>query len=142
MAGTKKTVKTEEIKAEVKAAAETAAEAVKETAEKAKTATKKTASKAKAATKETAAKAKTAAKKTAAKTKAAAEKAVAKDVCILQVSGKDDMDITAIADACKADYKAKNKRAPKAVTVYIKPEEGVAYYTVNGVGSEDYKVTL
>ena len=26
--------------------------------------------------------------------------------------------------------------------VYIKPEEGVAYYTVKGVGSEDYKVEL
>lgn len=145
MAGTKKTVKAAEVaakKEEIKAVAETAVEAVKETAEKAKTATKKTASKAKAATKETAAKAKTAAKKTVSKTKAAAEKVVAKDVCILQVSGKAEIDIAAIAEACKADYKAKTNKSAKAVTVYIKPEEGVAYYTVNGVGAEDYKVTL
>lgn len=134
MAGTKKTVKAAEVaakKEEIKAVAETAVEAVKETAEKAKTATKKTASKAK-----------TAAKKTVSKTKAAAEKAVAKDVCILQVSGKAEIDVASIAEACKADYKAKTNKSAKAVTVYIKPEEGVAYYTVNGVGAEDYKVTL
>ena len=45
-------------------------------------------------------------------------------------------------DQALADYKAKGHRAPKNVTVYIKPEEGVAYYTVQGVGSEDYKVIL
>ena len=44
--------------------------------------------------------------------------------------------------AAKADYKAKGHRTPKTVSVYIKPEEGVAYYTVKGVGSEDYKVEL
>lgn len=113
-------VKAEEIKEEVKAVAENVEEAVKETA----------------------AKAKTAGKKAAAKTKTAVEKAVAKDVCILQISGKEEIDVAAITEACKADYKAKGHRMPKAVTVYIKPEEGVAYYTVNGKGAEDFKVTF
>ena len=30
----------------------------------------------------------------------------------------------------------------KTIEVYVKPEENVAYYVVNGEGSDDYKVTL
>ena len=113
-------VKAEEIKEEVKAAAESVETAVKETAAKAKTASKKAAE----------------------KTKTAVEKAVAKDVCVLQLAGKEDINVEAVVEACKADYKAKGHRLPKAVTVYIKPEENAAYYTVNGKGSEDMKVYL
>ena len=46
------------------------------------------------------------------------------------------------AKAYKA-YKSMHKR--KAVTefrVYVKPEENVAYYVVNGEGSDDFKVQL
>jgi len=124
MARTKKAaeeaaVKVEEIKEEVKSVAEKAVPAVKEAA----------------------AKAKSTGKRAAAKTKAAVDKAVAKDSYYLQISGN-EIDVAAVAEACKADYKAKGHRTPKAVTVYIKPEEGVAYYTVNGKGSEDFKISL
>ena len=128
--------KAEEAVKEVKAAAEKTGEAVKSTAKKAvKTAETavKTAAKATKEKKETVKKA--AAKKTA-------EKKEAKDEVILQLSGKEDINVAAILEAAKADYKAKGHRCPKNVTVYVKPEEGVAYYTVNGVGADDYKVEL
>ena len=52
------------------------------------------------------------------------------------------LDIAALVEAAKADYKAKGHRAPKAVKLYIKPEEGVAYYTVNDKGDADQKIDL
>lgn len=113
--------------------AEEAVKEVKSTAKKAvKTAENavKTAAKATKEKKETVKK--TAAKKTAEK----------KEEVILQISGKEDINVAAILEAAKADYKAKGHRTPKNVTVYVKPEEGVAYYTVNGVGADDYKVEL
>lgn len=115
-----------EVKAEVKSAAEKTGEAVKETAKKAvKTAEKavKTAAKAK---KETVKK---------------AVEAEIKDEVFVQFAGR-EINVEAVVAAAKADYKAKGHRTPKTVSVYIKPEEGVAYYTVKGVGSEDYKVEL
>lgn len=30
----------------------------------------------------------------------------------------------------------------KALDIYVKPEEGVAYYAVNGQGSDEYKIVL
>lgn len=115
-----------EVKAEVKAAAEKTGAAVKETAKKAvKTAEKavKTAAKAK---KETVKK---------------AVEAEIKDEVFVQFAGG-EINVEAVVAAAKADYKAKGHRTPKTVSVYIKPEEGVAYYTVKGIGSEDYKVEL
>lgn len=115
-----------EVKAEVKSAAEKTGAAVKETAKKAvKTAEKavKTAAKAK---KETVKK---------------AVEAEIKDEVFVQFAGV-EINVEAVVAAAKADYKAKGHRTPKTVSVYIKPEEGVAYYTVKGVGSEDYKVEL
>ena len=115
-----------EVKAEVKSAAEKTGAAVKETAKKAvKTAEKavKTAAKAK---KETVKK---------------AVEAEIKDEVFVQFTGR-EINVEAVVAAAKADYKAKGHRTPKTVSVYIKPEEGVAYYTVKGVGSEDYKVEL
>ena len=112
-----------EVKAEVKSAA------VKETAKKAvKTAEKavKTAAKATKAKKETVKK---------------AVEAEIKDEVFVQFAGV-EINVEAVVTAAKADYKAKGHRTPKTVSVYIKPEEGVAYYTVKGVGSEDYKVEL
>ena len=115
-----------EVKAEVKSAAEKTGAAVKETAKKAvKTAEKavKTAAKAK---KETVKK---------------AVEAEIKDEVFVQFAGV-EINVEAVVAAAKADYKAKGHRTPKTVSVYIKPEEGVAYYTVKGVGSGDYKVEL
>ena len=117
MANTKKAAaKAAEVAAEVK-------EVAKETAAKTKVAAKKTATKA------------------AAKTKAAVEKATEKDVVFIEFADK-QLDIAALVEAAKADYKAKGHRSPKAVKLYIKPEEGVAYYTVNDKGDADQKIEL
>ena len=113
----------------IKSAAEKTGAAVKETAKKAvKTAEKavKTAAKATKAKKETVKK---------------AVEAEIKDEVFVQFAGG-EINVEAVVAAAKADYKAKGHRTPKTVSVYIKPEEGVAYYTVKGVGSEDYKVEL
>ena len=110
----------EEVKEEIKAAAEKTEDAVKKTADKAKKAVKSVA-------------------KTAKAKKETVEKA---SEVFIQVSGKGDINVNEIIEACKADYKAKGHRAPKDVTVYVKPEEDVAYYTVNGKGSDDFKVTF
>lgn len=61
---------------------------------------------------------------------------------VLQVGGK-EFDITNIAETALKTYKSVHKR--KTVTefvVYVKPEENAAYYTVNGEGSEEYKIDL
>ena len=133
--------KTEEKVEAVKAAAEKKTEEVKAVAKKAATATKTKAAAAKTAVKAKAdtAKKKAAEKKTAAK-KPAAKKAAAKDEVFVQVEGVNEINVAAVVDAAKADYKAKSGKAAKAVTVYVKPAEGVAYYTVAGKGSDDYKV--
>ena len=117
-----------EVKAEVKSAAEKTGAAVKETAKKAV----KTAEKAVKTAKATKAKKETVKK---------AVEAEIKDEVFVQFAGG-EINVEAVVAAAKADYKAKGHRTPKTVSVYIKPEEGVAYYTVKGVGSEDYKVEL
>ncbi|MCR5478574.1 MAG: DUF6465 family protein [Ruminococcus sp.] len=92
--------------------------------------------------------AKPAAKKAAAKPaakKAPAKKAAAKketgDKVVLQYNGK-EIEMKAVVEACKADYKAKTKKNATNVAVYVKPEENTAYYTVAGKGAEDFKVDL
>ncbi len=60
----------------------------------------------------------------------------------LQV-GDAEFDISALAEKAYKEYKRVHKR--KVVTdfhIYVKPEEGAAYYTVNGEGSEDFKIDL
>ena len=61
---------------------------------------------------------------------------------IVQASGK-DIDVSTIAaDALKA-YKSVHKRkVVNEFVVYVKPEENAAYYTVNGEGSDDFKIEL
>ena len=112
-----------------------APKAVKEEAKKVETKTEaKAAPKAekKAPAKKTAAAKKPAAKKAPAK-KPAAKKAPAakKEVVVLQFAGK-DVDVAAVVEAAKADYKANNKAAVKTINVYVKPEDNAAYYVVNG----------
>lgn len=89
--------------------------------------------------------------KVAAETKAVAEKVAKKATTrktapkatvTVEAAGK-QFDITAIADKAVAAYKAMNEKADvKTVDVYVKPEEGVAYYVINGEGSADFKVEL
>ena len=121
------------------------ATAAKKPAEKKATTAKKPVAKkapAKAAAKPAAKK--TAAKKPAAK-KAPAKKAAAKketgDKVVLQYNGK-DIEMKAVVEAAKADYKAKTKKNATNVVVYVKPEDNAAYYTVGGKGAEDFKVDL
>ena len=96
------------------------------------------------------------AKKTAAK-KAPAKKAAAKKpaekkpaekkteavlTTLVQVGDK-EFDITGIADKAYKQYKSTHKRkAVSEFTVYVKPEEGAAYFTVNGEGDASFKVDL
>ncbi|MBR1863928.1 MAG: hypothetical protein IJ806_07575 [Ruminococcus sp.] len=131
MARTTKTAeKAAELKEEAVAKVDKAAEALKETGAKATKTVKKTASKAKDAT-----------KTAAAKVKQTAAKAAEKDAVVIEFGDK-QIDVAAVIAAAKADYKAKGNKAPKAVKLYIKPEEGVAYYTVNDQGADDQKVDL
>lgn len=61
---------------------------------------------------------------------------------IVQAGGV-EYDITDIAQKAFKLYKSKHRR--KHVTdfkVYVKPEENAAYYTVNGEGSDDFKIEL
>ncbi len=61
---------------------------------------------------------------------------------ILQVDGKDYDVSTIAADALKT-YKSVHKRkAVKEFVVYVKPEESAAYFTVNGEGSDEFKIDL
>ena len=74
--------------------------------------------------------------------KAAPKKAEPAFTTIVQL-GDMEFDVTDIAAKAYKAYKSVHKR--KTVTefvVYVKPEEGAAYYTVNGEGSEEYRIEL
>lgn len=54
-----------------------------------------------------------------------------------QIAAKD------VLENAKKAFKKLHKNVDiKTIDLYIKPEEGVAYYVVNGEGSSDYKVEL
>ena len=130
--------------AEIKKAAAT----VKETAKKpaAKTETAKAAEKKEAAKKpeakktETKAETKVTAKKPAEKKPAASAKAEVSTYITLQINGRDyepsklQADAIAAAKAIKADV--------QSVDVYVNVAESAAYYTIDGVGSSDYRIDL
>ncbi len=55
------------------------------------------------------------------------------------------VNIQDIIDSAKAHYKAlyeKENGFLKTIALYVKPEERVAYYVANGVGSDNYKVGM
>lgn len=72
-------------------------------------------------------KTKTAAKKTAKTTKAAPKASTAVKVYV-EYQGR-QMDMDAILEAVKA---AAGKKSAKSLEVYVKPEDGAAYYVVDG----------
>ena len=87
--------------------------------------------------------------------KAPAKKADPKACVVIEFSGKqivakDVLDITDyLCDECHRKFEAVKAYAEahkgaeiKTIEVYVKPEENVAYYVVNGEGSDDYKVIL
>lgn len=74
--------------------------------------------------------------------KAAAPKAEPVMTAIVQFGGC-EFNIAEITEKAYKAYKTEHKRkSVKEFTVYIKPEENVAYYTVNGEGSDDFKIEL
>lgn len=129
-ANKKAETKVEEVKV-VETAAETAAEVAAVAAEE--TAPKKT-------TRKKAETAEAAPKKTARKT---TKKAAQPEASVtIQYAGKEIVAKEVLETATKAFQEANEGVAIENIQIYIKPEEGVAYYAVNGIGNDDYKVVL
>lgn len=78
--------------------------------------------------------------------KAPAKRAAAKDIktsVVVQFAGKEVTEKELIAAVKKAYTKIGNKVGDiKTIEIYVKPEENAAYYVVNGVGADDYKIEL
>lgn len=134
MATTKKTeTKAAEVKApEVKPAAEaktveTKAEAPKKAAEPKKAAAPKKAAEP---------------KKPAAPKKAPVKKEIKTSVFVQYLDKEVSTD--ELADKVKAAYAALgNKKTDiKTMEIYVKPEESAAYYVINGVGAEEYRIEI
>lgn len=141
-------------KSETKAATKAAETKAAETKTAEKTPVKATPSEAKkapaakpAAEKKAAAPKKAApAKKEAAPKKAAAKKPAAKkevkSSVVIEYAGRQIV-ARDVLEAAKKAYESMNKgTAIETIEIYVKPEEGAAYYVVNGEGSDQYKVQL
>lgn len=96
------------------------------------------------APKEEAKKAEEPKKETAKKTPA--KRTTAKDIktsVVVQFAGREVTEKDLIAAVKKAYTKKGNKVGDiKTIEIYVKPEESAAYYVVNGVGADDYKIEL
>ena len=94
-----------------------------------------------AAKKAPAKKAEPAPKKEAVK-KAPAKKAEPKASVFVEYAGN-KVAAKEVLAAAEKDFASKNKGvAIETIEIYVKPEENVAYYVVNGKGADDYKVNL
>jgi len=123
-------------------AAEPVKEAVVETAKKVEKKVEKKAVAVKTEATKKAAAGKTAVKKTAAKAAAPKAAALPKNTKVeVQFMGA-EYDVEAITRKALEAYKASNKGAVRSFEVYIKPEEGKAYYVVNGKGADEFCVEL
>ena len=150
MTPVKKTAKKEEIKKVVEevAAADAVAEEVK--AEVKKAAPKKAAAKKAAAPKKAEAPVEKAAApaeetKKAAPKKAAAKKAApakAADASVFVEFGGKQVAMKSVLDLATKAYKKNHKDEIKSIEIYVKPNESVAYYVVNGEGGDDFKIEL
>ena len=74
--------------------------------------------------------------------KAPAKKADPKACVCIEFAGKQIVAKDVLDKAVKAYAEAHKGAEIKTIEVYVKPEENVAYYVVNGEGSDDYKVIL
>ena len=78
--------------------------------------------------------------------KTPAKRTTAKDIktsVVVQFAGKEVAEKDLIAAVKKAYTKKGNKVGDiKTIEIYVKPEESAAYYVVNGVGADDYKIEL
>lgn len=81
-------------------------------------------------------------KKAAPKKKAAEKKAEAETTVTIQFQGK-DIEVAQLVEKAREAFTQANPDVQIAtLDVYIKPEEGVAYYAVNGEGSAEDKIEL
>lgn len=90
---------------------------------------------------------KPAAKKPAAAKKETVKKAASKKEVkvsvFVQYLGKEISAESLAAEARKAFAAAGHKEDEiETIDVYVKPEENAAYYAVNGIGSEEYRIQL
>lgn len=134
-----KVEETPEVQAETPAEEKTEAPAAEPVAEEkpaeaAKTAAKKTEKPAAAAKKTTKA---ATAKKEPAEKPAKATKAAASQKIVLQMSGREELSMEGLVERVKQAYVNEGHSAAsiKNVEVYIKPEEGMAYYVIDGYAS-------
>ena len=78
--------------------------------------------------------------------KAPAKRTTAKDIktsVVVQFAGKEVTEKDLIAAVKKAYTKKGNKVGDiKTIEIDVKPEESAAYYVVNGIGADDYKIEL
>ncbi len=81
-------------------------------------------------------------KKAAPKKKAAEKKAETETTVTIQFQGKDIVAAQLVEKAREAFAQANPDVQIATLDVYIKPEEGVAYYAVNGEGSAEDKIEL
>lgn len=126
--------------AEKKPAKATPSEAKKASAAK-PAAEKKAAAPKKAAPAKKETEQKEAAPKKAVAKKPAAKKEIKSSV-VIEFAGKQIV-ARDVLEAAKKAYESMNKGvAIETMEIYVKPEEGAAYYVVNGEGSDQYKVML
>lgn len=118
---------------EVKAAP--AAKAAAPKAAKKETVKKETVKKAAAPKKETA-------KKAPAAKKPAAKKTETEAKVVIEFAGKSVVAKDVLEAATKAYAESHKDVEIKSIDIYVKPEENVAYYVVNGEGSDDFRVEL
>ena len=83
------------------------------------------------------------ARKTAARKAPAAKPVEVKSSVYVQFAGKEFSE-SSLTEAVKEAYTALGNRAEdiRTIDIYVKPEESVAYYTVNGQGSDEFKIEL
>ena len=83
-----------------------------------------------------------AAEKAPAAKKTPAKKAEPKATVVIEY-GENQIVAKEVLDAATKAYKANHRGVTiKTIEVYIQPENNVAYYVVNGEGSDDFKVSL
>lgn len=80
--------------------------------------------------------------KKAASKKAAAKTAEPETTVTIQFQGKDIVAAQIVEKAKEAFAQISPDVQIASLDVYVKPEEGVAYYAVNGEGSGDFKIEL
>ena len=75
-------------------------------------------------------------------TKKATRKPAVKSSVFVQYAGKEIVEKDVVAACKKAYADLATGEDLKTLEVYIKLEEGAAYFVANGVASEDYKIEL